>query len=531
MKHSVRSMYDAAGVSIVGNIAYLSNKQMPRQSLGKLAKWLPFEPWFVEISRGMGLTPLKGDWKAGWMALETLHLVMRNSGSLWISEDDPFRLLAQKGEPEWMNRLPAFAKRYIRSSYASTEGMNPLAIVPKFPYMGFGYIIPDSGLANDAVQTFHLMRLAGIKQLSFLHDPVLKEYDRSAGALMFDHTRYCHVLDTHAVANIISANIGFDEQTRDTLLTAAITHDALTPAGGDSVKLVDPVAFDEDVHYPELLVGGEWEEFRKRFGIDRDLLVQTIMGEGLLGRILDISDKSSYLARDVDAYLMTANPFKDARNTNYYAVADIVTSDPYVCAVWESARRYDGSLVFGDKERLGRFLKLRALMFRSLYYNPFSRFFEYLVGKGVVRYLYKTGQVTREQLLRERDEWIENKIDQVLGSYCVLRMFHNLEKSRIEEYYDVESAVKRAAEFDKDTSKIVILDDFRSSTGNGVRKFFVRDGNRAIPFAEACPRDAMEVEGIMTFAKRVRLYFFDADDLEIPVEGRAKLKELMKSVS
>jgi len=530
MKHTVRSLHAHAGVSIVGNVAYLSNETLKPQALGKLARWLPHETWFKKAIEKIGLTPLNGP-RSGWINLEALHLVMERSGYCYIPDAKPFHLLDKSLEPSWMDKLPPFARRYLRCSYAMTEGIDPLAIVPKFPYMGFGYIVPDGGMAAEAAQVFHLHRLSGIKQLSFLHDPVLKENDRSAGALMFEHTRYCHVLDTHAVANVIAENVGIKDGHLNTLLTAAISHDALTPAGGDSVKLVDPAAFDEDAHYPELLVGEKWGKYRERFNIDRELLVKTIMGEGLLGHILDIADKSSYLARDVNAYLMTPNPKIDARYPNLSAVADIVIKDPYVCAVWESARKYNGSLVFGNAERLARFLKLRALMFRGLYYNPYSRFFEYLVGKGVVKYMYQNGLVSRHDLLREQDYWIEGKIDETLGTYSMMHRFHNLDNARIEEYLDVNAAAGRAAEFENDHSVIVILDNFTPATNNGTRKFLVRKGNKAVEFADACPKDAEEIEGIMTFQKMVHLYFFSADDLQISLAGRKKLKEIMRSVS
>ena len=532
MRHSIQSMYDGAGVSIVGNVAYLSNKNLRPQDLGKLAKWLPKQRWFKKLAQSKTIPTLNsGDWRSGLLNLEMLHRTMNHSGSHFIPREDPFHLLDTKYEPYWMNALPPFARRYLRYSYAITEGTDPLAIVPKFPFMGFGYVLPDTGMASDAIQVFNLHRLSGIKQLSFLHDPVLKEHDRSVGALMFEHTRYCHVLDVHAVANIIATNIKLDEQSSNIVNTAGISHDALTPAGGDSVKLIDPAMFDEDAHFPELLVGDVWEEYRQRFNIDRDILVKTILGEGLLGRILDVADKSSYLARDVNAYLMRTGAKKDARNTNLYTVADIVSNDPYVCALWESARLCKGSLVFGNIDRVSQFLKLRALMFRGLYYNPYSRFFEYLIGKGVVKYLYENKFVTLKELLEQQDYWIERKIDEVLGTYSMMGRFHNLENSRIEEYPDVASATRRAREFDADPSMVVIIDAFKSVTGNGVHKFLVRKNNRTCTFAEARPKDAEEIESIMTFPQMVRLYFFDMNDLQIPEHGRQKLKEIMRSVN
>jgi len=113
----------------------------------------------------------------------------------------------------------------------------------------------------------------------------------------------------------------------------------------------------------------------------------------------------------------------------------------------------------------------------------------------------------------------------------MMQRFHNLENSRIEEYPDVESATKRAREFDVDPSIVVVVDAFKSVTSNGVHKFLVRKSGAVSTFAEACHRDAEEIEGIMSFPNLVRLYFFDLNDLQIPKEGREKLKEIMRSVN
>jgi len=531
MKYSVRSLYAAAGVTTVGDVAYLSNKSATPQALSRLCNQLINEEWFQKAVAPVGLGPITRTNLTSFIALESLYLAMKRTMKGFPTPEEPFRMLDRKREPAWMTKLPPSAQRYIRCSYATTEGTDPLGIVPKFPYMGFGYVIADSGIASEATQVFNLHRLHSIKQLSFLHDPVGTENDLKINGLLFDHSRYCHVLDTYTVANLIDANLGINGSVGNTLGTTAISHDALTPAGGDSVKLIDPQAFDEDAHYPELLDGPAWNKYREQFGIDRELLIQTILGKGFLGRILDIADKSSYLARDVNAYLGTATPQRDARNVHYYTIADMVINDPYICAVWESARRYDGTLVFGNAERLGRFLKLRALMFRALYYNPYSRFFEYLIGKGVVKYLYMNGQVTREDLLKHEDYWLERKIDEVLGAFMMLRACTSLESARVEEHRDMDAAKRRAAEFESNPSVIVILDDFFPTTSDGTRKFMVRNGRRVEVFADAFPKQAEEIAGIMTFPKVTRLHFLDADDLQLSHESRARLKAILKIVS
>lgn len=540
MKHTIQSLDSADGVMVVGDIGYY-NAALPRRSeLTKLAKWLPKKEWFKQATKCISAIQLsEGTHQSGFMALELLHLareqeawrgpIRRNTVESHLN-GDPLSSLCAINEPEWMDNLPHTARRWLRAQHVYGEHINPISIVPSFPLMGYSYFIPEDTMIEQANWLFNIERLRRIKQLSFLHDPVGKSTDRSVKGMMFDHTRYLHVTDVVTVANLIGSNIGLGGSLLNTLNTAAFTHDTLTPAGGDSVKLVDPAAFDEDAHYPELLVGEEWEAYRNRYGIDRDILVNTINGEGLLGRILDIADKSSYLARDTVAYLGAKQVERKYFDAAYCTIAELVEDDQNICAMWESAYRRGDSLVFGDVDRLKKFLTLRALIFRHLYYNPMSRFFEYLVGNGVVKYLYRNGLVTRDDLLREDDHWIERKVEEVLQSPFVLHNMHNLEKARIEECADLESALVRAEEYDNDPSLIAIIDQFNPVTSNGTKKFAVNHEGSIKTFHDACPEESDQIERIMKFNKLVCVYIFVASDLSIPDGSRKRVKDILKSV-
>ena len=529
MKYTVDSISKHVGLHIIGQVVYLSEKQVTRQQLGQLSRRLPQQSWYQELEgKFVSLDHLPPSYHKGFMMLEELCRIRSDEKINIINRDDPFSELRPEREPEWVSKLSPDARGYLQISFARTDGMDPLAILPKVPFMGFGYIIPDEGMARDAVDTFSLYRLAGVRQLSFLSDPVLKSVIPRSAGLMFDHNRYCHSIDVYVVANLGAHNLKVKEEDLNTLLTAAISHDALTPAGGDSVKLIDPKAFDEDAHYHELLHGEAWENYRERYGINPELLVKTVNGEGLLGRILDFADKSAYLARDVKAYLRTESPQEPTYvNTGYRAMGEIVEKDPHVFALWESVYRRGEHLVFGDKERLGRFLTLRALMFRELYHNPFSRFFEYLVGKGIVKWLYNQGRLTREKLLRERDQWLEQVVGEALGIPYFFTQFYDFDSFRTEECPDLKHARARMAEFESNQETLVILDDFAPVVKSAVDRFSVQRKGEIVSFSKAFPRIARDVEDILNFPKKTKLFFFNLDELRVPIRSRALLKKIM----
>lgn len=543
MKNTILSVNDADRFVCVNDITLLPVRLISPARLTQIGISLSRKKWVRDLVSGISLTAL---WKTkssrrkremitpslGWVVLETLSMARKASGDV---------------EPAWVARLPKDVRVCIRRDWAMTDGIDPLAIVPKFPLTGIGYIICDDALATDACRTFNLFRLGRVKQLSFLHDPVLRENNPSASAIMFEHTRYLHSLDAYVLGSLVFENNrapienwyhrvgGNCDQLESSFRTAVISHDALTPAGGDSVKLVDPQAFDEEAHFPELLVGKQWENFRKRWNVNGELMAAIVRGEGLLGKILDLVDKTSYIARDAVAYYMSPMTKKSFRrrpysSTGYFAINDILSKAGNVCGLWESAKVLRDDLVIGDVGRLEKFLVLRALLFRELYYNPASRFFEYMIGRGVVKYLYDRKLVTRDELLTNDDGWISRLIDKTFGTMFILSKFWNLESARIEEYPNMEEACRRANELFDDMGIFAIVDDFQSKTSSGTKKFLVRKGGKTVRFMDACPDATLEVERIMQFSKKTRLFIFSMDDLEIRVEDRKRIKELFRSV-
>jgi len=430
---------------------------------------------------------------------------------------------AEAPEPEWMDRLPREARTYIRHWHLLTEGFDPLCGCIRLPYAGFEYLLKDWSLASETCQALGIHRLGRIGQLGFLREPSLQY------VVKFNHTRLLHVYDTQAIATLIAENCGMLPELARTLEVAALSHDVLTPAGGDSTKLVNRQAFDEDEHFREIFGRDSWQSLQARWELDSGLLDRTVRGEGLLGRILDLADKF-YTARDAEAYL-NHMPFEDRGHLGYQRVADLVSKYPMVCGIWQTATLQEGRLVIADAPRLVQFLKLRALMFRHLYYHPRSRIFECLVGKGIAKYLYHEGKLTRKELLTQGDDWLEWKISNFLETPLLFNSLRVMQHTRIEEFSDHSAALRRAAQFDGDKSILVVIDRHVNTTKSGIQRFPVLHRGRVAMLSEIYPQAAAEIEAIINIPKTTRLYFFNAtEDFGIGRGLRKRIKRILRSL-
>jgi len=402
------------------------------------------------------------------------------------------------------------------------NGTEPCAIVPTMRYHGIGYVVEDDDLVMAASHTFNLSRLRDIRQLAYLHDP-LTENSAPSVELHFMHSRWVHSLDVAVIASLVVANNPELMGLKNHIRTAAISHDALTPAGGDSTKLIDPVAFDEDANYHRLLHGEMWVEFSKKYKLNSELLASMVQGNGIGGKVLDLADKSAYIARDLENYLIRGG-YNGPREyaLEYEGMKEIVKKNKNLCALWRCAKVVGDKLVISDADTLYQFLKLRALLFKGLYYNPRSRKLEAIVTKKIIAWAYHTGKLTLELLLRWTDLQLEAYLRHLIGFDVT---FLSTE-SDVEEYGSLEEANRREEELRSDESVLVAVDDFAPSTKCGTRSFAVQKGGKVSLFADAYPYRTKKIRDMIRIKQRKYLvYIVKMDCLNI-TQDQALRKEL-----
>ena len=319
---------------------------------------------------------------------------------------------------EWWNQLPFEIKadcwHFIwrnRSTY----------IIGNIPRAGISYAVLEDGFIDRVSFALQVHRLSGIKQLGYLTDPVMHYLNGAhTEGTTFSHTRFAHSLDVTVIASCIAWNLGIQGSALCCLQFAGLTHDVLTPAGGDSTKRVSSVALCEDRNYQKVFALPAFADLEERYDLDRDLIFSTIQNQGLLGQILDIADKLAYVARDLPQYLINSEPelAERARLPNeFMKLTSYVKKRPGLCAVWDTFTAIDGQLVCRDAAKLADFLFVRILLFRQFYANPASRYYEMTIIRIALDHLFQSGQVIVERLLTMNDQELEAMIGTVLGCY------------------------------------------------------------------------------------------------------------------
>lgn len=411
-----------------------------------------------------------------------------------------------------------------------SENNDQWKIVPYIPFNNFGYVLMEDGIISNADKVFNISRLVGIRQLAALHNPISRERNPNTIAMTFPHNRLTHSLDVCALMGLVIKNN--EKQLiehKNLLRVAAATHDWRTPAFGDTTKWIDPKTFDEDANYNEAFKHPYWQSFSSRYGIQEDLLYKTVNGEGLFGKLLDYADKIAYTSRDLYGYVneLRIRNLGDEGDFSkgFYEILRCVEQSPFVCNVWETLRVRDGQVFSLDKERLADFLHVRALMFKNLYFNPVSRFPEYVISQFVLKNMYAKGIITAEELLSTTDQLLEGKISAYVQMPFFTEMVLTFLSVQIESFDTFDEAERQVRQITTNPDYIAVIDPFQPKTKTGLDGFIVMDKGKLKTVREACPQKSELIEEIMTFDKKFRVYSFNITNEG--EEGKKRFHELV----
>ncbi|HVU80355.1 MAG TPA: hypothetical protein VHD37_03265 [Candidatus Paceibacterota bacterium] len=433
-------------------------------------------------------------------------------------------------EPAWVERMPISVRTYLRYQYVTTSWdtyVNVPSLLPGLrkdrdrfdvqPTMAtaLSYHIVANGLCQKTEQAFGLMRLSRIKQLGFLNAPPYNSYTQMRQPLS-EGTRWLHSLDVYATATIIGHNMRLPRGKLNTLGVLALTHDVRTPAGGDSVKMVDLAALDEDATYHLTLEKMDMSELERDFEVNREDLLEGIHNRGLLGEILDIADKLAYIARDISKCLHHIEAGAQREQYGLITLLRLLHQFPYVCNVWDCVEASeDGHAYFTDAGRLVAFLKVRVLMFRELYFHPLSRFGEFFMSRLFVKMLYDKGVLTSDMLLKMDDGQLDAFLDEYFGERRVLDQCSS-EVARVKSFATPGAAEAFVHELKSQGKRFVMTDDYRRAIKTGVH-FLVATPEGPKPLREADPGSARELEEMATLLPMVHVYYLE-DDPDLPKE-------------
>ncbi len=466
--------------------------------------------------------PKQREWIKGVLPPDIFARFAHSSAIVSFLQREYERHVQTFGEdPEWLHNMNRCQQAEFCRCHTITEG-ELLFALPSVPYAGIGYIVTDSGFTHRACETFNLFRLQNIAQLGRLHDPVVVEAGMTplSYGMLFGQNRLAHSLDVRAIALLMAKNNNLDPRRTRILETAGLTHDALTPAYGDGTKSIDPSFFDEDANYRNLLCGDRWETFRRDYDIDADALVATVQGEGPLGSLLDIADKLSYLSRDVQPYIGRYSPDGPiSYSDGYHEVYRFISKRKHLLGLWGTVRTKGDVVFVEDGVWLGDVLTLRAWMFRNLYHHQGSRYLERMTAVVLVRHLIDIGAITKDDLLRYDDFFLDKMIRERFGVEVnpVVADSYNA-NPRVEVCTTLAHAEERERELLRSGVGITFID--AHPPAKPATHLLVRKKGKILPFAEAYPHETEEIDTIIKGIPTVKVYYLDVPRDRLPWQLR-----------
>lgn len=439
-------------------------------------------------------------------ALERHHRDVRNPKKQKSLHRKMWKRIKDKGVP-----VQRFANSRHPEVFIIPRDMQRLLVegsegeVAAFHKMELPFSSTDFFVDIDEADLFHvfasnpLFRLTMVSQLGYLVPPRPDEWDKEQSIAytvpQFRHSRWEHSLLMAMLMEVILARNGFFQKERAAKVLTAACHDIAMPAGGDSVKRVDPKALDEEENFAWVLNHyGLAEKWSGEYGFDIILAQEMVRGKGMFGRLLDVLDKISYTALDC-YHVGLVRPGQ---------IRDLCIEHPLIMDVWQDIRfTADKTKFFFLKpKRLFHFLLLRAYEYQEFLFNPYSRALD-LFLKNLVQPLYDKGIITREQLLTCSDNWLEI----ILTKHYPGALKPIIEPELL-SFQKFETEEEQQAFADRLGNKLSHTEHI-----NGIKTgldWLVRHWGRIIPLREAILQDEVDLlEGVARSTIGYYVYYYE----------------------
>ncbi|HLC95068.1 MAG TPA: hypothetical protein VJH89_01145, partial [Patescibacteria group bacterium] len=300
------------------------------------------------------------------------------------------------------------------------------------------------------------------------------------------------------------------------LIIAMFGHDFHIPPWGDEIKAIDRHAFDEEKNF-------DFTPAQRAICEDMDVvpdeLIRIVRGEGgWKSDLLSFIDRIVYTARDMGQVVCQAHEHLDVLQSDMFAPSFILGIDPYVASIWDAVRiDQKGNRIFfenGDCGRLVRFLNARLAMFRYVYLNPNTRKAFHIVLSVVGRYLYQTGQLSREEILAHTDTTLLDRMKELIGVSPTDSFFD--QEVQMRSFSTIEEALGYQRHLLASGETFVLTEDVSiPATKTGVSEYNIRTKNGDIlSLAEAVPSLAeFMFQGAYKDFPFIRVYWIQTDRL------------------
>ncbi len=380
------------------------------------------------------------------------------------------------------------------------------------PYSSLHEWIPEDSVYSDVFRGFELGRLAGVKALNAVnfHTPGVTYF-------MSNHSRLDHSLVVGMVMEHILRRNKFSEGDVNTGIAAGLLHDIATPAWGDAVMAIDIKNLHEEAAWREFLTPAGEDVLRKH-GVTPGNLDDAIRNQGLLGTILDISDRITYVCKDLFS-IYTGMYVQTHEGRDYLMQFDSshisqFTSHP-IGDIYKDVFVEDGHACFASPARLERFLRARVFLHQNYYLHPSSQARDLIMG-SLANHFYSLheGTLTPNALRHMDDYYLRNEISRLYPPAKAVPgcfEFWNASYKKIDSE-EAEEAVRRELESDPNT---IIIGTRKIRDVNPALNYNVKHNGRIMPFSDAYPEQAADIQRTASSIAGTYMFYSKADGTEI----------------
>jgi|WetSurMetagenome_2_1015567.scaffolds.fasta_scaffold00473_17 HD superfamily phosphohydrolase len=385
-----------------------------------------------------------------------------------------------------------------------------ISFFENLPYSDFRTWVPENSIYEETRSQIHALgRLNGIKALSFLSYVGPKPKDMYFTE--FSHSRLDHTLTVALINEAILKQNGIPQDQMNLGIIAALLHDIATPAYGDATKQVDIKNLHEEDHWWNVL-DSKGKKFIKQFGT-KQMIGNIIKNQGVLGKVLDISDRITYTMKDMSGIQITLPPPDQQLNPYLAELNTIIANHPKIGNIYKEVGvdQKKHEVFFNNADALNVFLNLRAHLHQKLYLYPTNQARDLFIAKAISQIYSADGNsILSPNNLRSMSDYDLMQIlaDHYKGYASGMHLLLTNWNPEFERFNSVDKAKKKEEKL-KSKDNVVVVGIKECRGFDSATKYKVTNGYKYVEFGELNPLAAGRIEKIAQSTKGVFLFWTD----------------------
>lgn len=385
------------------------------------------------------------------------------------------------------------------------------------PYSDLSRPIPEGSIYDKAEKKIKaLRRLGNIKALSFLSF-IGPQAPRDNFYIEHHHTRFDHSMVVALTTEQILRQNGVPSDQINIGIVAGLLHDIATPALGDAAKQLDPEHLNEEGSWWKTL-DTKAKNFVRGF-TDKETLDRIIKNQGVLGEVLDIADRITYVMKDLYNVIGPIKPEELKSNPLLASISHILSFYSEIGNIYKEVGvdQKKNKVFFNDPNMLYAFLLLRAMLHKEFYLHPINQGRDLFVVKLLEPfYLKRDASKITPSLLRKATDY--DLLKKINGRYSPDKSaetdFHNLTNwiPFFEKLDTEEKAIARAKQLQQNANVAVVGVKKCRGFDSGISYNVVDKNGRIMSFSEFDPYRAKRLQELGDSTKGFFVFYADVSE-------------------